>query len=290
MWSVLKWIGISIGVITVILIVALSLMIYKVKYGFPFYDKTPPSLQLEKEEITVLLYTKANGFVHEEGIAAGEKMFQKIANKNGWKLVISENGALFNKEQLPYFDVVIWNNVTGRTLNSEQQIAFKKYMEEGGNFIGIHGTGDDSHHWPWYYEELIGAHFSHHSMNPQMQIGTMKRECSDSFISCSKLPETWNQEEEWYVFFDNPRDLGATILYTVDESNLVTNGNVPYLVRDKDFGMGDHPVIWYRCLQGGGKSFYSALGHGAKTFENITFEKIMVNAIGWASDPLIECK
>ena len=71
MKKVLKWVGISLGAITVILIIALSLMIYKVKYGFPFYDKTPPSLQLEKEVITVLLYTKANGFVHEEGIAAG---------------------------------------------------------------------------------------------------------------------------------------------------------------------------------------------------------------------------
>lgn len=287
----LKWIGIGIGSLIVILFITFGLLIYKVKYGFPFYDSSPPKLSLKKEAFTVLLYTKANGFVHEEGIASGKEMFQELADNNGWELVISDNGAVFNAEQLPFFDVVIWNNVTGRTLNTTQRDHFKEYMNSGGNFLGIHGAGDDSHHWPWYYEELIGAHFSHHSMNPQMQVGTMTRECGTDFQNCESLPQTWSQEEEWYVFFDNPRDQAAKILYTVDESNLVTNGNIPFLASDKDFGMGDdHPVLWYRCLSGGGKAFYSALGHGAKTFTNSTFKEIMERTVLWAGDPSLECK
>lgn len=289
MKKVFKWFGIVVGTAILLLFIAVSLMIYKVKYGFPLYDKTPPSLHLEKEEITVLLYTKANGFVHEEGIAAGKIMFQKIADKKGWKLIISDNGAVFNQEQLPFFDVVIWNNVTGRTLNKKQRAHFKKYMEEGGNFIGIHGAGDDSHHWPWYYEQLVGAHFSHHSMNPQLQLGTMTRECNSDFQSCENLPEKWSLEEEWYVFFDNPRTRKAQVVYTVDESNLITNGNVPYLVSDKNFGMGDHPVLWYQCLSRGGKAFYSALGHGAPTFEHATFQQLMENILAWAVNPNSVC-
>ena len=73
-----------------------------------------------------------------------------------WK---QKNGAVFNPEQLAKFDVVIWNNSTGRVLTDEQRAAFKAYIENGGGYVGIHGAGDHSHHWDWYEDELVGARF-----------------------------------------------------------------------------------------------------------------------------------
>ena len=121
---------------------------------------TLPSLvPLEKNDYNVLLYSKANAWVHEDAIAAAKKVFPRLAQKQGWKLIISDDSLLFNTEQLAYFDVVIWNNVTGQTLNKTQREAFKNYIETGGGFVGIHGAGDGSHQWDWYEKKVIRSLF-----------------------------------------------------------------------------------------------------------------------------------
>ena len=214
-----------------------------------------------------------------------------MGKSNDWNMVFSNSGGVFNDEQLAYFDVVIWNNATGRNLTDKQRQSFKKYMESGGNFIGIHGAGDFSHRWKWYEKELIGADFTHHSLNPQFQEATMNRECSDSSHLCSGLPLEWIRSEEWYVFTNNPRENKAKVVYTVDENTFNPSGNLKYLVSDKDFGMGDdHPIVWYKCLDGGGKSFYSALGHSGQAFQEEKHLKLLENAIKWAGDKSISCE
>lgn len=288
--KVLKWLGLGIGFLFLGFLLFVGVMFYKVKYGFPIYEKTPPELSLSPKDFNVLLYTKTNGFRHESAIAGGAKMFETLAKKNNWNLIQTENGAVFNPELLPFFDVVIWNNVTGRNLNKTQKEDFKNYMLSGGHFIGIHGAGDDSHRWPWYYDTLINAHFSHHSMNPHLQVGTMALDSTSGFAHHEELKPVWLLEEEWYVFYDNPREYSANVLYTLDESNISTNGNLPPLAKNKDFGMGDdHPVVWYRCLDGGGKTFYTALGHQSTTFEDENFKTVIEKAVLWATNDASGC-
>ena len=75
---------------------------------------------------------------------------------------------MFNKNQLTLFQVVIWNNTSGKVLTDDQRIIFKNWIEEGGGFIGIHVAGDDSYQWVWYENEVIQAHFSHHNISPYL--------------------------------------------------------------------------------------------------------------------------
>jgi len=264
-----------------ILVVAAGLFIYKVTYGFNFYETTPPELPAKLEGNTVLLFSKTNGFRHGEAIETSLPAFEKMANDNGWALYTTDNGAVFNPEQLQKFDVVIWNNTSGKVLNKEQRENFKNYLENGGGFVGIHASGDSSHHWDWYEDNVIGAHFSHHTMNPQFQKAMMHLEEGDSTITVS-LSSAWEHDEEWYMFYDNPRDNGSSVLYTVDESKMNPSGNIKFLASDKDFGMGDdHPIVWYHPLNKG-RVVYSALGHAASAFEQPNHLKILKNAVGWA--------
>jgi type 1 glutamine amidotransferase len=45
--------------------------------------------------------------------------------------------------------------------------------------------------------------------------------------------------------------------------------------------MGDHPVIWSRCI-GEGRSLYTALGHKAEAYDNAQYTVLLENAIAWA--------
>ena len=268
----------------------IGLMIYKAKIGWKTFETVPPELNLDKKDFNVLLYSKANAWVHEEAIPAAKNTFMKLAEKNNWVLTVSDNGAIHNQEQLSLFDVVVWNNVTGQTLNERQRAAFKNYVGGGGGFVGFHGTGDDSHQWDWYYDELIRAVFSHHPMAPQFQTGTMNRESPESFPASDKLPLSLDREDEWYVFFESPRDKGAHILYTLDETDMIMSGTLENgLLKNKDFGMGDdHPVVWYNCV-GKGKSFYSSLGHKASYYDEPYYQLLLTEAVNWAGNPEINC-
>lgn len=263
--------------------ISLAAFIYKVKYGFPIYESEAPTLPEFSEGFSVLLFSKTNGFRHGESIEASLPIFKQMAETHGWNLYPTDNGAVFNEQDLARFDVVVWNNVSGRVLKPEQRAVFQSYIESGGGFVGIHAAGDGSHHWDWYSNKLVGANFSHHSIDPHLQNGKLYLESDTSYKNLTKsLPQTWEHTDEWYVFFDNPRDKGKQVLYTLDETDLEMSGNMRFMVKDKDFGMGDdHPIIWYGEV-GAGKGVYSALGHSAAGFSEPTHVNFLENAIIWA--------
>ncbi len=262
----------------VILFIAMGVFIYKVKYGINFYETSPPELPSELTEHSILLFSKTNGFRHGEAIEASIPAFELMAKKNGWSIYSTDKGGVFNTEQLQKFKVVIWNNTSGKVLNKDQRKIFKNYIEEGGGFIGIHAAGDDSHQWEWYTDTVLSARFSHHPLNPQFQQATMNLESNDELLS-QELTKSWTRKEEWYMFYDNPRNNGCEILYTVDETGINPSGNLKLLASDKDWGMGaDHPIVWYHDV-GKGRAFYSAIGHKGSSFQEPNHLKMLENAI-----------
>jgi uncharacterized protein len=272
--------------IFLLLVIAASLFIYKVKNGFPVsYETEAPSINIDSTKTTVLLFSKATGFRHGESIDAGIKTFSTLAAKNNWFLYATEEGGVFNAPQLAKFDIVIFNNSTGRVLNDEQQKTLEDYVENGGTLIGIHGAGDDSHHWDWYEQNLLGAKFSHHPLDPQLQEAVVKlNDVQDSLI-VQGLPGTWTHSDEWYVFFENPRDKAFNILYTIDGEKINPAANMLWM--KKDFGMGkDHPVAWYRSA-GKGLTFYTSMGHTGESWGKPAFVRMLENVVNNAGKDFI---
>lgn len=272
----------TIASLVVILGVLMAGFIYKVKNGFPVsYETEAPAITIPDNQPTVLLFSKATGFRHGESIEAGRVVFGELAKKNGWYLLDTDQGGVFNKEQLNQFDVVIFNNSTGRVLNDEQQKTLEDYVEQGGTLMGIHGAGDDSHHWDWYEKNLLGAKFSHHPLDPQLQEAEVTLNSVPDSVLVQGLPATWKRTDEWYVFFENPRAKGFNIVYNIDGEKIIPNGNILF-TKDKNFGMGkDHPVAWYKNI-GKGMTFYTSIGHDATAWKQEPFVKMLENVVATA--------
>jgi len=273
--------GIVLG-IAFLLVSVLALFVYKIKYGFPVsYETEAPIIDFPANQSAILLFSKTTGFRHEESIEASKRIFAELAKKNSWFLYETEKGGIFNPTQLAKFSVIIFNNSTGEVINDEQKRALERYVENGGSLIGIHGAGDDSHHWDWYEANLIGAKFSHHPISHQFQKADIFLDHQADSLLASKIPPTWTHTDEWYVFFENPRQKDFQILYTIDGEKIDPNGNISFLVKDKNFGMGkDHPVAWYRQI-GKGKTFYTSIGHDKTAWENAYFVQLIENAVLW---------
>jgi len=272
-----KILGWTLLTFVVLLFAAGSLFIYKVKNGFPVsYETEKPALSIPAEKPAILLFSKTTGFRHGESIDASSLKLRELCHKNpSWYLYETEAGGIFNPEQLAQFEVVIFNNSTGRVLDDEQQKALEKYVENGGTLMGIHGAGDDSHHWDWYEKNLLGAKFSHHPLNPQFQKAQVS--LKDTTFSPG-LSKSFDGNDEWYVFLNQPKD--ATIVYSIDGDKILPSGNMLWM-KDKNFGMGkNHPVAWHKKV-GKGKTFYTSMGHSKEVWANPDFTSLIEEAIKW---------
>jgi uncharacterized protein len=284
MKKVLKIILWSLLTIIVVLGLFFASFMYKVKNGLPIYETEIPKINFPTNQKSVLLFTKSTGFRHSSSIEASKLIMVELAKKNNWFLYETENGAVFNATQLAKFSVVIFDNSTGRLLNEEQKASFEKYVENGGSYMGIHGAGDNSHLWPWYIQNLTGSDFSHHAITEgfKTQNTTVNIENHVDSITVSGLPASYKHADEWYVFFENPRKYGFTVVATINGESVITNGSMGFMGKDKTFGMGkDHAVAWYK-LVGKGKSFYTSMGHDETAWKDENFVKLVENGIKWS--------
>lgn len=268
--------------IVILLGILMAGFVYKVRNGFPvFYETEVPEIAFPANQPAVLLFSKSTGFRHSGSIDISKPIIADLAKKNGWFLYETEEGGVFNAKQLAKFNVVIFNNSTGDVINDEQKRILEQFVENGGSLMGIHGAGDNSHHWDWYVQNLIGVEFSHHPIKPQFQkTDVLLEPKADSSIT-AQIPQPWSHTDEWYVFFENPRKKGFNILYTINGETIIPNGDVPFLASNKNFGMGkDHPVAWCKQI-GKGKTFYTSMGHDESTWKDANFVKLIENAIKW---------
>lgn len=256
-----------------------GLFIYKISYGFPVsYETEKPTISFPPDHPAILVFSKTTGFRHGESIEASRPVLQEMARRNGWFIYETEEGGVFNPEQLSRFKAVIFNNSTGRVLSDEQQEALSQYVENGGSLLGIHGAGDNSHHWPWYETYLLGTRFSHHTLDPHLQTTQVHTEAGVDSTLAGNLPSSWTHKDEWYVFYNQPKNM--KILSYINGDTILPNGNLPWS-SDKNFGMGAyHPVAWYRTV-GKGKTFYTSMGHSREVWQNTNFARLVENALQW---------
>jgi type 1 glutamine amidotransferase len=246
------------------------------------YDNIRPEITKWMQQPAILVFSKTQEWRHNEGIAGADVFFAQLSREEGYGLFTTVNSAVFNSEDLSRFDVVVFNNMTGDTLSPEQEKAFQAWLENGGAWIGIHGSGDSSHSdWDWYRKSLIGPTFIGHPMKPQFNVGEVVTLNHEHPIM-EGLPDKWEHNEEWYSFDSRPQDHGLTPLAGLDETTIWPEGT--NYAEDVELRMGgtpmDHPIMWTSCT-GNGRGFYSALGHSDEAYTNPYNRLILKNSFKW---------
>ncbi|MBW2269773.1 MAG: ThuA domain-containing protein [Deltaproteobacteria bacterium] len=243
------------------------------------YDHELPELSVDLASPAMLVFSKTAGFRHEEAIPAGIAALREIADRRGWGFHATEQGAVHNPAQLARFDVVVWLNVSGDVIDEKQKRAFTSWLEQGGGWIGIHGSGGDfSYHWPWYVEHLLAAQFIGHPLKPQFQQATLLVEDREH-PATRHLESTWVRTDEWYSFAESPRAKGVRVLLRLDESTYQPTFKLGLIERELAMG-DDHPIVWSHCV-GAGRALYSALGHQASAYAEPRHRKLLEEAVAW---------
>lgn len=227
-----------------------------------FFCGTSPVLAKLKPK--VLIFCKTAGY-HHESIANGIVAIQKLGVENDFEVDTTIDAEKFNYENLKQYQAIIFLSTTGDVLNDEQQEEFKKYIEAGGGYMGIHAATDCEYDWPWY-GNLSGAYFGGH---PSQQLATLNIVDREN-IATRHLPNPWIRKDEWYSFKWMAK--GLHVLITIDEKSYDLGKIKP---------MGNHPMAWYHEYDGG-RAFYTELGHTDESYSDPLYLKHILGGIEYA--------
>lgn len=172
-------------------------------------------------------------------------------------------------------DLAIWS-IRRRPLPKQQLDVFRKYLADGKPLVAIRTTshafslnnnrpeaGLDM--WPEFDRDVLGGNYQgHHDSHVATYVRAIK-EASDHPILYG-IPT-----QEFRVF-----------------GSLYKNAPLPSTAAPLMMGRADgaetlEPVAWTHQRPGGGKVFYTSLGH-PKTFELPEFQRLLRNATYWAAD------
>ncbi len=221
----------------------------------------------EKRDKAVLVFSKTSGYRHES-IGPGKLALIKLGEKNGFSVDTTEDASAFTEENLKKYSAVIFLSTTQDVLNTVQQADFKRYIEAGGGFVGIHAAADTEYEWPWF-GRLVGAYFKSH---PKTQEATIKKVKA---FGPNVLPDTWVRTDEWYNYKNISKDIN--VIFNLDETSYEGGANG-----------ADHPIAWYHEFEGG-RSFYTGLGHTNESYSDSLFLEHVLTGINYAigdNDPL----
>jgi cytochrome c len=216
----------------------------------------------------VLVFIKTSGF-HHESIPAGIAAIEKIGRENNFSIDTSSDASVFNNNDLKKYRTVIFLSTTGDLLNSDEQVAFQRYIEAGGGFMGIHAAADAEYDWAWY-NKLVGAYFKNHPGNPNVRKATVV--VTDTSNAAMKgIPHKWERTDEWYNYKNISTDLKVIAL--LDENSYEGGENGKF-----------HPIAWYHDFDGG-RSFYTGGGHTSESFSEPLFVQHLAGGIQYAMGP-----
>ena len=211
----------------------------------------------------VLVFSKTTGYRHAS-IPAGIEAIRRLGADNGFAVTATEDADHFTATNLAGYQVVVFLSTSGELFGAAQRSAFESYIGGGGGFVGIHAATASEYDWP-FYGGLVGAYFADH---PEIQQATVRVE-DVSTVSTAHLDPTWVRTDEWYNYRTNPR-AEVRVLLTVDEGTY------------KGGTMGDHPITWWHEY-GGGRAWYTGLGHADESYVEPAFVRMVLGGITMAA-------
>ncbi|MDB5286507.1 MAG: Crp/Fnr family transcriptional regulator [Mucilaginibacter sp.] len=210
----------------------------------------------------VLVFTKTAGF-HHSSIPVGSAAIMKLGKENNFTVDTTSDASKITEANLSKYSAVVFLHTTGYMLNNFQQADLERYMQAGGNFVGVHAAADAEYDWFWY-GRLVGAYFDSH---PEQQEATLKV-IDKNHPSTRALPDEWKRKDEWYNFKMISKKIH--VLINIDESSYKggTNG-------------ANHPMAWYQNFENG-RSFYTELGHTDESYSDPAYLKHLLGGIQYA--------
>jgi len=149
----------------------------------------------------------------------------------------------------------------------QRAVVFESWQAGRLGLLGVHSATDACHTWP-EYGSMIGARFDGHPWTQSFTIDVV----DPTHPATAHLGATWDWHDEIYLFRSLDPEARVLLRLAEDQVDLaVPGGRVP------ECGF---PLAWCHG-QGGGRTFYSALGHFPGAWESPAYLRHLAGGLAW---------
>lgn len=215
------------------------------------------------KNVRVLVYTKnGKGYVHDN-IPSAVSCVQKLGKQYGFMVDTSRDASVMTENNLKQYSLLIFPSTNNDVFDTdEQRLAFRRYIEAGGGFVGLHSVTGTERNWKWF-KMMVGGTFAWHA---NFQNFTA-RVIDPSHPSMVGLPKVWERSDECYFakeLYPGPRVLAVHDITTLNTRDTVQKN----LILKNAGGYADmYPSVWYYDYDGG-HTWVTVYGHDKKDYSD----------------------
>ncbi|MGN7783211.1 ThuA domain-containing protein [Niabella sp. 22666] len=230
------------------------------------------------KSVKVLVYKKnGKGFVHDNIPYAAQAIID-LGKKHGFKVDTSSLSSAMTEENLKQYRMLIFTSTNNDVFDTDaQRLAFRRYIEAGGGFVGIHSVTGTERNWDWF-KMLLGGTFAWHDKFQKFKIQVIHPQ----HPSMKGTPKVWYKEDECY--FAKELYPGTHVVMVNDFSGLDTSNAKLNETRAKNAGHLKQyvPSAWYHDFDGG-TTWCTTLGHDKKDYADPVYLKHIMGGIEYVA-------
>ena len=189
---------------------------------------------------------------------------------------VSDDPSVFTEANLKKYQLLIFTSTNNDVFdNDEQRVQFRRYIEAGGGFVGVHSVTGTERNWTWF-KMMLGETFSWHAKFQKFSIKNL----APTHPSMKGVPSLWTKEDECY--FGKELYPGIQVLMAHDLSSLDTTQKAMIVKNAGSFG-NYYPAVWYQHFEGG-NIWVTALGHAKENYQEPTYINHLLQGIKYIAN------
>jgi len=216
----------------------------------------------------IAFYTAKNDAAHISFVHEANRWFLEMGTRHNFTYDSTSNWDNLNADYLKHYEVVLFLDT--RPEKPAQRMAFQKYMENGGAWMGFHFAAfaltpsTYPQDWDWYHQQFLGS--GSYASNTWRPTPAILRVENPQHPATKDLPATFGSSaNEWYRWENDLRKKPDIDILVAIDSTSFPLGTGPKL--HEIWHSGYYPVIWtnrkYRML-------YLNMGHNDIDYEGKT--------------------
>lgn len=215
------------------------------------------------KRVKVLVYTKnGKGYVHEN-IPFAARAIQRLGQQHGFSVDTTSKPEVMTEANLKQYNALIFTSTNNDVFDTDaQRLAFRRYVEAGGGFVGIHSVTGTERNWTWF-KRMMGGTFLWH---PKFQLFRL-RVLATEHPSMQGVPAVWEKQDECY--FLKELSPGPTVIMASDLTSL-NPAEAEKIKASAGTYATLYPSAWYYDFDGG-HTWVTQLGHDKKDYEEPVF-------------------
>lgn len=228
----------------------------------------------------VLLYTKnGNGFVHDN-IPSAVEAIKKLGVEYKFQVDVSDDPSVFTEDNLKQYKLLIFASTNNDVFDTDaQRVSFRRYIQAGGGFVGIHSVTGTERNWTWF-KKMLGGSFSWHAVLQEFKVVNINPEHS----SMEGMPKEWTLKDECYFVKEMYPGIKVLMANDLTSLDLTLRDDQAELLKKHSAHFGDlYPAVWYQKFDGG-NIWITTLGHMKESYQDPLFLQHILQGIQYVAE------